>query len=100
MVLVRTARVPPLTRSYVSSRRVLRPYDVPLKVAPSGADRRSVADPEPPAAEPVAVAAAVGHGDVARAARAEVGADHGGAEVVELRGDDAALDPLGHRVDE
>ena len=35
--------------------------------------------------------------DAAGAARAEVGADHGGAEVVELGRDHAAVDPAGHR---
>src|SRR5690348_8695905 len=52
----------------------------------------SVADPEAAAAEPVGVLVAEGGGG---AAGAEVGADDGGAEVVELGRDHAALDPLG-----
>ena len=58
---------------------------------------RSAADPEPAPAEPVAVVPVRRPG---RSARAEVGADDGRAEVVELGRDHAAVDAPRHRVDE
>ena len=72
--------------------------NLPLSVADESVWTGSAADPEAAAAEPVPVVA-VARG-VRGAARAEVGADDRGAQVVELGRDDPAVDAPGHRVDE